>query len=86
MGDHRATVVIDFTIHGKTYHQEWWINWFPDPDIDYRIVEWFRECWDDAKVRYDKEVAKYWHREHATEIEQQERAELARLREKYGQG
>lgn len=69
VGDHRATVVIDFTIHGKTYHQEWWINWFPDPDIDYRIVEWFRECWDDA-----------------TEIEQQERAELARLREKYGQG
>ena len=58
MGDHRANIKISFNIHEKTYEQEWaWINYFPNNDgVDDRILEWFRECWEDAKRRYEEVI------------------------------
>mgnify|MGYP001600044143 CR=1 FL=1 len=85
MGDHRATIKISFDIHGKKHEQEWWINYSPDEitGVDPRIADWFSECWTEAKARYDEQVAEYFAREHAAEIEAAERAELLRLKEKY---
>jgi len=59
MGDHRADIKIEFTIHGKTYKQSWFINYFDDGDgVDSRISDWFRKCWHNAKSRHDIELDK----------------------------
>lgn len=84
MGDHRATVKIEFTIHGKTYKMDSWINWFDDgTGVDQRVIDFFRDSWDDARARYDAQQAEYWARENAAKIEAEERATLDRLQRKY---
>lgn len=84
MGDHRATVQIKFTIHGKTYEMDSFINWFDDGSgVDSRVVDFFRTSWEDAKARYDAEVEQMWARQHAAEIEAGERREYERLKAKY---
>ena len=86
MGDHRADIKIDFTFHGKTYKYDAWINWVPESEywsIDPRVVDFFRECYDDGIERYNEIV-------YASEKEEREKAErkrdlaeLQRLKEKY---
>lgn len=84
MGDHRATVKVEFTIHGKTYTMDSWINWFDDGSgVDQRVIDFFRASWEDAKTRYDAELEALYAREHARDIEAAERRELARLTAKY---
>lgn len=84
MGDHRATIKLEMTIHGKTYRQDMWINYFPDLDgIDGRIVEQFRAWWEDAKARYDAAEFDRTASLREAEDERRERAELARLKAKY---
>ena len=84
MGDHRTEIKIEFTAHGKTYRQEWSINYFDNGDgIDQRIVDWFRACWEDAYARYNKAVQRHYAKEDVARLEREERAELARLIEKY---
>ena len=84
MGDHRADVKIEFTIHGKTYKMDSWINWFDDgTGIDARVVEFFRVSWEDAKARYDAQISELYLRDHARDIEARERREMARLKAKY---
>lgn len=85
MGDHRANIKVEFTIHDKTYRQEWgWINYSADEDgIDRRIVEWFDECWQDAYGRYstamyEADIENRERRKREAELE-----ELARLTAKY---
>ena len=80
MGDHRADIKLEMTIHGKKYETEMWIN-YCDTDgsgCDYRVVEFFANSWADALARF-----KLFEAEHQKEIEQHEREELARLQEKY---
>ena len=87
MGDHRADIKIEFSIHGKTYKQSWWINWIDDGDgVDYRIIDWFRECWQDALARYNCRIAEFNREAREKETESCERAELERLQAKYPAG
>lgn len=84
MGDHRAEIKIEFTIHGKTYKQEWWINWWANDDgVDQRIVDWLANCWEDAYMRYNEGVNKILEKEEKERIEAEEKAELERLQAKY---
>lgn len=84
MGDHRCTIKIEFSIHGKTYKQEWNINYFAnDDDIDQRIVDWFAECWKDAHSRWQANVDKYFKEQREQETREAELEELARLKAKY---
>jgi hypothetical protein len=86
MGDHRADVKIKFTIHGKTYEMDSYINWFDDGDgVDRRVTEFFRASWEDAKARYDAHLDALYAREHAAEIEAAERRQLAELQAKYAE-
>ena len=87
MGDHRADIKIKFTIHGKTYEMDSWINWFDDgTGVDYRVVDFFRASWEDAKACYDAHCEDLYAKEHAAEIEAGERRELQRLKTKYDSG
>ena len=84
MGDHRCVIKIEFSIHAKTYKQDWNINYFDDGDgIDRRIVEWFAECWNEAHTQWQDSINKYFDAERERETRDNELAELARLREKY---
>ena len=85
MGDHRADIKVEFSIHGKTYKQSWWINWFPDDTgVDQRITDWFSERWEDALARYNMSLAELNREATERELEFCERAELERLKAKYG--
>lgn len=84
MGDHRATIKLEMTLHGKTYAHEMWINYWEDGDgVDHRVTDWFAECWRDAKARYDAAEAERYQREHAADIAASEKKELERLKAKY---
>lgn len=85
MGDHRANIKVEFAVHGKTYKSEWNINYWPEDDsgIDRRISEWFLECWEDAYSRYQKSVVDSEHEQNKSRIEAEERAQLAKLLDKY---
>ena len=84
MGDHRADIKIEFTMHGKTYKFDARLNWAPDDDgIDCRIVEWFGACWSDAKRRYDEAVWESQQKQREQETERKDHEELARLKAKY---
>jgi vacuolar-type H+-ATPase catalytic subunit A/Vma1 len=86
MGDHRASLKIELTLHEKTYTLNWdWVNWVYDgtpPDVD----TFFRESWDDAYSRYQDKVAKFYEKQNRENIEHAERLELQRLKAKYREG
>lgn len=80
MGDHRAEVKITFEAHGITRKFDAWINWFPNSDgVDQRVVDFFRNAWDDCMAVYDERVEEW----HAREREKAERGEYERLRAKF---
>ena len=85
MGDHRASIKIEFSLPDKTYTQEWWINYWPDETagVDHRISNWFSNCWEEYLLRYKMREQERYEREHQAEIEVSEREELARLKTKY---
>jgi hypothetical protein len=87
MGDHRASVTIEFTFHGKTEKAEWWINWWPwgsaAPGVDQRILDWFHEQTEAGMQRYDEQMEQFWRDENKAATEKAERAELDRLAAKY---
>jgi hypothetical protein len=84
MGDHRASVKIEFEMHGHSAKCDLWVNWFDNGcGIDQRIVDWFGEQSGIAIEKYRDELeAFYASREKAT-TEEAEKAELARLKAKY---
>ena len=87
MGDHRADIKIDFTFHGKTYKMYAWINWSPDCEgdsvIDPRVVEFFRESYEDAMDRYHAMVYESEREQREKVQREQELATLKTLKEKY---
>ena len=84
MGDHRASVKIEFTIHGQTYRMDSYINWFDDgTGVDGRVIKFFSDSWQDARARYDEQLAAYEEERDREDRERAERAELERLKAKY---
>lgn len=85
MGDHRADIKVEFTIHEKTYRQVWdWINYTDNGDgIDQRVVEWFDECWQDARDRWYRAIDKADAENRQRREREDELKELARLKAKY---
>lgn len=89
MGDHRATIKIEFELPNKTYKtvigSMGGINYCADDDgIDMSVREFFSASWDDYLSWYNDKIAEHFKKEHAAEIEATERRELARLSAKYG--
>ena len=84
MGDHRADIKLEMTLHGKTYTAQMNINYWEHNGCDDRIIDWFSECWDDAHARYTSQCAEAHAAEKAREQERCDRLELARLLKKFG--
>lgn len=87
MGDHRASIKIEAAFHGVKRSVDMWINYSPDTSdydgVDYRVVDFFRELYAAGMAVYNEEIAEFYEREAALEIERAERAELAKLKAKY---
>ncbi len=58
MGDHRASIVIKFEMHGHEGTLDAWWNYYPDPNcefaIDRRLLEWLDEQYKIAMDKYEK--------------------------------
>lgn len=81
MGDHRASVKIEFQMYGHTRKQEWWINWFPGPgECDRRISEWLARVSQELYEQYYMPTVRESQR---TAEERQEREEYERLKAKF---
>ena len=83
MGEHRASIKVEFSMHGHTDKVDLWINWSPDDNgVDRRITEWVAK-------QAEKAMDKWWNQDDRRESrrladqEAAERAELQRLKEKY---
>ncbi len=50
--DSKALIKIEFQIYGQKYETEMYINYFPNPQIDDRIVEWFEKNYISAFDNY----------------------------------
>lgn len=84
MGDHRAEVKVEMTLHGKTYKHHWgWINWDIHGGIDRRVVEWFEECSRDALGRFQEEMWEAEREQRETATEAKDKAEYERLKAKF---
>ncbi len=80
MSDSRFNLKVKFDIYDDNFEWEASLNWCADcGEIDRRIAEWFIECHDAARAKWDE---KYWNAE-ADREKKEELKELTRLREKY---
>lgn len=85
MGDHRASIKIEFEFHGKTYKMDSWVNYFPDGDgVDRRVQEFFEKAYNDGMRRYQDELFEADRERREREQEEADRAEYARLKAKFG--
>ena len=86
MGDHRADIKLEMTLHGKTYVTSMNISYWADEHggCDYRVIDWFNECWKDAYARYTFECEEARAVEELRDRERSERLELVRLLKKFG--
>lgn len=81
MGDHRATIKIEFTMYGKTRNTEMSINWFPagDHQIDQRVINWFYTASSEFRGHWELEQFELRRKRE----EEQERELYERLKAKY---
>ena len=87
MGDHRASIKVEFSMYGETKKADMWINWSDSfsecSDVDQRVIDFFREA---HAAMYAKFMEEEWRAERkraAREAEERERKELERLKAKY---
>jgi len=53
MGDHRASIKIQFEAHGVKKETDMWINYYPDETgVDRTVIEWFKEVWEECLAKY----------------------------------
>lgn len=85
MGDHRASIKIEMEFHGIKDKCEMYINYCPEYccNMDSRVVEFIDNVYTRGMEAYDKLVAKAYAKEHKDRIENEEKAELDRLKKKY---
>ncbi len=83
MGDHRASVKIEFEFHGKTHKMDSWINWSPScsecEGVDQRVIDFFRKGTEEGMTEWYEAVAEDERRNH----EKAERDEYERLKAKF---
>jgi hypothetical protein len=56
MGDRRASIKIEFSMHGETKEADMWINWSPSDcnGVDQRILDFFSESAREMESKFWK--------------------------------
>jgi hypothetical protein len=85
MGDHRAGIKIKMEFHGIKDDTDMWINYSPHSccNMDERVIEFFNSVYERGMVKYNELMAKAFAKDNKEKIEQEEKAELKRLKKKY---
>ena len=82
--DSRFNLKAKFSIYGEDYDWDASLNWSAEPgEIDRRITEWFLDCHDKARMKYDERNYEARERREAEETKARELADLERLKAKY---
>lgn len=88
MGDYRASIKIEWSAMGFNHKADMWINYSPNtsecPDIDQRVIDFFREAWTKSYEKFHEEENKAAATAAKREREKSERAEYERLKAKFG--
>jgi hypothetical protein len=87
MGDHRASIKIEFSMYGETKKADMWINWSGSSsecsDVDQRVIDFFRESHTAMYAKFMEAEWREVRKREARETEERERKELERLKAKY---
>lgn len=83
MSDFKVGIKLEFSGMGVEKKADMYINYFPDNSeadgVDQRIIDWFRERWQEAYGKYRADQDQDAQRAN----EEEERREFARLKAKY---
>ncbi len=84
MSDSRFHLEVKFDVYGKTFNWKPSLNWYDNGDgIDQRIVDWFRESYNDALWDFEEGMRKWQKEETERLAAEKERKEYARLKAKF---
>jgi hypothetical protein len=79
MSDFKVGIKLEFSGMGVDEKADMYINYFPDNSeaagVDQRIIDWFRERWEEAYGKYRGDQEK--------DRDDEERREFERLKAKY---
>ena len=86
MSDSRFNLTGNFRIYGKDFPFDMSLNWFSQDqnEIDRRITEFFLHTHDEAHLKWRQDAEDSRTRYEHEQNELREKAELERLRAKYG--
>ena len=88
MGDHRASIKIEFSMYGETKKADMWINWSPDTSdvqyVDQRVLDFFREAYLAMYAKHWESFEEDMEKQREKKAEQQERGGIARRRREGG--
>lgn len=84
MSDSRFHLKVKFEVYGQTFEWSPSLNWCAEPGAcDERISDWFAEAYEKAYGKFQEANIRYEQKRQQEELEERERAELARLQAKY---
>ena len=60
MGDHRASIKVEFSMYGETEKADMWINWSVNSgecyEVDQRVIDFFRDAYLKMRDKYDDHI------------------------------
>ena len=85
MGDRRASIKIEFSMHGETKKADMWINWSPDDydGVDQRILDFFSEAVRQMESKFWEAQERAASKQRKKAEEEAERKEYERLKAKF---
>lgn len=85
MGEHRASIKIEFEFHDVKREYYGFINYTPESccNMDRRIIDFFNDVYQEGLFKYFEECQKREAEEEKEKIEEHDRAEYERLKAKF---
>lgn len=87
MGDHRASIKIEFSMYGETKKADMWINWSPDGSdyggVDQRVLDFFSDSAQEMAAKFWEDHEEYMRKQQQKAEEETERKEYERLKAKF---
>lgn len=87
MGDHRASIKIEFSMYGETKNADMWINWSDYSSevsgVDQRVIDFFRDGHNEFREVHDLERFRREAQAQTRKREAEEKATYEKLKAKF---
>lgn len=85
MGDRRASIKIEFSMHGETKKADMWINWSPGDyhGVDQRVMDFFSDSAREMESKFWEAIEREARKNQKKAEEEAERKEYERLKAKF---